>query len=140
MSVMKQVGLVILCSVVIIGGLVFFGIRGSADQREEARTFIRHVSDRNFDAMRAMMHPGLAEQFPPGSLAESLGRVAVYEEVSFTGFQSSTATGITVSGTARAADGCESAVTMTFMGGVMTAFNIAPVCEDLNRPPLEEAA
>ena len=136
---LRILGIVFLVILGFVAVGMFFGIRGSAEERDLARTFMQHVSDRDYAAMRSMMHPELADMFPEGSLASSLENVAVYSDVSFSSFSASTG-GTSVAGTAKTEDGCESPITFTFVKNQIIEFNIATICEDPNRPVQEQDA
>lgn len=126
---LQKIGLGILGIAVLIWVAIAIGSWSAEGERDLARTFMSHLNDRNFDAALAMMHPGLATQFPEDTLAQAVGNLAVYSDISFSGFETSTETGTTVSGTATTADGCESPVTFTFVSEQMVSFNIETLCQ-----------
>lgn len=135
---LRVLGMIFLGLLVLIGGGLVLGLFSSGSERDLARTFVSHQSERDFPAMRAMMHPELAEQFPIETLSRELGTVAVYDTVNFNGFHVGT-NGTTVNGSARTANGCTSPLTFTFRNEVIVAFTINPLCFDATRPGLEQS-
>ncbi|WP_186827026.1 hypothetical protein [Shimia ponticola] len=135
---LRALGIIFLVLIVLVGGGLIFGLSSSGTERDLARTFISHVSDRDFPSMRDMMHPELAKQFPIETLSRELGQVAVYDDVNFNGFNVGT-NGTTINGSASTASGCTSPMTFTFRDDIIIAFTINPLCFDPTRPGLEQS-
>ncbi|MEM9754815.1 MAG: hypothetical protein AAF914_02420 [Pseudomonadota bacterium] len=125
---LRWIGLGVLGVVVVFGLVLALAGFSAGGERDLARTFMGHLGDRNFDAALAMMHPDLASQFPGDTLARGVGDLAVYTDISFSGFETSSERGTTVSGTATTANGCESPVTFSFVSDQLVAFNIETLC------------
>lgn len=125
--VLKIIGIIVLV-VAALGAIMFGSIMYfTASEREVARGFLINATSGNFDAARAVMHPALLEDVADPGLERMFGDAQPYSDVSFANIQTSGGR-TSLSGTAKTADGCASAIDFELIEDILVSFNISPLC------------
>ena len=105
-----------------------------AGQREDvaiARSFLTLIAEADHAAAEALMTPALSARVGPRGLSELFGQIEPWDHI---GFRSRDTNGggsarrTELFGTGEAQSGCESALTIRMIGGLIDAFNVTPLC------------
>lgn len=120
-----------------LGGLAlmtipFWGL--FENQREDvalARAFLTHIAANERTEANALMAPALADQIGVGGLERLFGQIEPWDHI---GFSSRNTNGIgemrttELYGVGEALSGCESALHIQIVNGLIHSFNVTPVC------------
>lgn len=120
-------------------GAVMWNLFGS--QRDDvalAREFLTLMAGDQYAAAEKMVTPGLAAELETRPLAQVFGDLQEWSELSFPNRSSNSANGrrvTEITGTGTTVTGCESALSIRLVNGLIDAANISPVCQEAgNRP------
>lgn len=120
-----------------LGGLaltvwLFWGL--FATQRADvavARNFLTQVAAADYGAAQGLMTPALADRAGPVVLSGMFNRIEPWERIRFSSRRSHSSGGSYITdlvGRGITASGCESALAMTLIDGLVDAFNVTPLC------------
>ncbi len=126
-------GLIIglLCAAVAIGFAITFGLRGSNQDADTVRAFLNHLAAEEITQAHGLLHNSITERLPEEELRASVAGLQTFDDISFPSFSFSTSNGTRtteLTGTGTTASGCESALDFELLNGVITYFNIEPLC------------
>ena len=121
----------LLVAALLIAGAIVFGFRGQKDDVATARAFLNHLSAAEISQAHGLLHASITGNLSESDLRTSVQGMQAYADISFPSFGFSTVNGrrtTELSGTGTTADGCESALEFELLNGVITYFNIEPLC------------
>lgn len=107
------------------------------NQREDvvvARAFLIHIADQDYSAATALMAPALAAQTGSGGLNGTFGQIEPWDHI---GFASRNTNGggdmrtTELRGTGEAMSGCESALHIQMVNGLIHSFTVRPLCPQI---------
>lgn len=115
----------------VIALAITFGFRGQKADVEISRNFLNHLATGEFDEAYALLHPSIRGQLTLQELSASVAGMQPYSDISFPSFSFSTSNGTReteLTGTGITASGCESALEFGLLDGIITYFDISPLC------------
>lgn len=116
---------------IIIALAIVFGFRGQKSDVETARAFLNHLAAAEVSEAHALLHASITDRLPEAELRSATAGMHAFEDINFPGFSFQTTNGTRtteLTGTGTTADGCESELTFELLNGVITYFNIEPLC------------
>ena len=121
----------LLGAAVVIVGAFYFGFQGQKSDAETSRLFMTHAAAGETAEAHALLHSSVTEFFTEDQLAEMMAGMEPYSDIRFPSFSFSTSNGThnsELEGTATTDSGCESDVAFALDNGLITAFDITPLC------------
>lgn len=121
----------LLGAAIIIFGAFYFGFQGQKDDAETSRTFLTHMAAGEAAEAHALLHASITERHSVEDLRALLDGMEAYTDISFPSISFSSSNGsrsTELTGTGTTDSGCESELQFELLNGVITFFDIAPVC------------
>ncbi|QXT39344.1 hypothetical protein [Gymnodinialimonas ceratoperidinii] len=120
-----------LASVTFMGALIWMAFGGQRDDVAVSRAFLTHIAAEEHSEAVALLHPSLSAQVGPGGLARIFGEIEPWDHIGFSS-RSSHGRGdgrfTELYGVGEAVSGCESALRVELLGGLIQSFDITPLC------------
>lgn len=88
-KILKVLGGIFLALVVVIGGLVYFGVHITKDSRALATEFVEHLSANEVEPAYALLHTNLRKKYSLSDFREQVerGGLNTIKEVKWSGFE-----------------------------------------------------
>ena len=121
----------LLGAAIVIAGAFYFGFQGQKDDAETSRAFLTHAAAGEIPEAYALLHSDITTQHSAEDLGALLDGLAPYTDIRFPSLSFSTSNGnrsTELTGTGTTANGCESALEFELRNGLITYFDIQPLC------------
>ncbi|QXT39343.1 hypothetical protein [Gymnodinialimonas ceratoperidinii] len=123
----------LLGAAVVIASAFYFGFAGQRGDSETSRLFMTHAAAQETAQAHALLHPTVHAHVSVEELSGMMAQMAPYTQISFPSVSFSTSNGTRrteLSGTGSTDAGCESTLRFTLVDGLITAFEIEPLCRE----------
>jgi hypothetical protein len=118
---------------VVIAAAFHFGLEGQRGDAETARLFMTHAAAEETAQAHALLHSTGSARYSVEELAALMADMAPYSRISFPSVSFSTENGTRtteLSGSGSTDADCESDLHFTLVDGLITTFDITPLCRE----------